>query len=91
MSAPNQENVLLDALRAARDASVVVQASYDRAVLDHNVEALLVNDKVDSILRERNLDPTKFTIERTAEGELKIVRKDCGVEPPGSLRVEMRQ
>ena len=100
MSAPREypENVLLDdgsvlagALRAARDAAVVVKASYDLAVRDHNVEALLVNEKVDSILRERNLDPAAFTIERTTEGELKIVRKDCGVEPPGSLRVAMRQ
>ena len=101
MSAPReyQENVLLDdgsvlegALRAARESAVVLQASYDLAVREHNVEALLVNQKVDSILRDRNLDPETFTIERTTEGDLKIVPKDCGgVEPPGSLRVEMRQ
>ena len=100
MSAPReyQENVLLDdgsvlegALRAARESAVVLQASYDLAVREHNVEALLVNQKVDSILRDRNLNPENLTIVRNAEGELKIVPKDGGRgEPPGSLRVEMK-
>ena len=101
MSAPREykENVLLndgsvleEALRVARESAVVSQASYDLAVREHNVEGLLVNQEIDSILRDRNLDPETFTIERTTEGELKIVPKDCGGgEPPGSLRVEMKQ
>ena len=100
MSSPRdyQENVILDegsvlegALRAARESAVVLRASYDLAVREHNIEALLVNQKVDSILRDRNLNPENFTIERTTEGALKIVPKDCGRgEPPGSLRVEMK-
>ena len=101
MAAPRefQENLILDegsvlegALRAAREAAVVGQANYELAVLDHNREALVVNQKVDSILRDRNLNPENFTIVRTTAGELKIVPKACGSgEPPGSLRAEMKQ
>ena len=78
-------------MRAAREAAVVGQARYEQAVREHNIEAVLVNQQVDSILRDRNLNPENFTIVRTAEGELKIVPKDCGRgKPPGSLRVEMK-
>ena len=96
MSAP-RENVLLDeasvledALREARDTAVRVQASYDQGVLHYNAEAVVLNQKVDSILRKENLDPETFTIIRNGEGELEIVKKDGGVEPPGTLRVQMR-
>ena len=96
MSAP-RENVLLDeasvledALREARDTAVRVQASYDQGVLNYNAEAVVLNQQVDSILRKENLDPETFTIIRNGEGELEIVKKDGGVEPPGTLRVQMR-
>ena len=100
MSSPGnyEEDVLLDessilegALRAAQEAGVVGQARYELAVREHNAEGLIVNQQIDSILRDRNLNPENFAIVRTGEGELKIVPKDCGRgEPPGSLRVEMK-
>ena len=81
---------LVWALNAAKDEGEVLKARHDLAVRDHNEEALKVNQKVDTILVDRNLDPGDFTIERTAEGELQIVRKVSGAEPLGSLRVAMR-
>ena len=88
----NEGSVLEGELRAAREAAVVGQARYELAVREHNSTGLLVNQKIDSILSNRNMNPENFTIVRTAEGELAIVAKDCGRgEPPGSLRVEMKQ
>ena len=87
----NDGSVLERALRAAREAAIAGQASYDLAVRQHNDGATEVNQKIDQILCDRNMDPARFTIIRTTAGDLKIVPKACGgAEPPGSLRTEMK-
>lgn len=86
----DEDSVLAEALRVAREASVVLNTNHNLAVRAYNVEAKLVNDKIDSILSERGMDPKNFTIKRNTDGNLMIVQMDCGREPPGSLRAQMR-
>ena len=92
MLLPNEGSNLERELRDARERALVVQANYELAVREHNSTGLLVNQQIDSILRNRNMNPENFAIVRTDRGELDIVSKDCGSgEPLGSLRVEMKQ
>ena len=92
MLLPNEGSDLERELRDARERALVVQADYELSVREHNREGLIVNQQIDSILRNRNMNPENFTIVRTDTGELEIVSKDCGRgEPLGSLRVEMKQ